>query len=326
MKKNLVYVLALCIAAGLTFWVLNKKEKPFAQADFSIKDTANISKIFLADMAGNTIKVVRDKKGWSLNDSMRANAIRVWNVIDVMMHAKPTQPLPDAMITMAVHGLSSGGIKVEVYDRDNKKIRSMIVGGALADNSGNYIKVDGLEKAYIYKIPNFDSDLLPNFDTDLDDWRSRTVLQIAPQDLKAVDIFYDQNIDSSFHIERNGNGYAITNGANKYTGDEKKCKKYFELFGRVNCVGFISNINNLDSVYQNGLRFGTLVTTTQANQKDSTILVYYQADQRAKSWKQIGNKYFDMEYLYGRNAEGSFVLKTSNFASILSTPSYLAKP
>jgi Domain of unknown function (DUF4340) len=325
MKKSLLYILALMALAAITYFVLQHKEVPMANADFSIADTSDISKIFLADMPGNTITLKRDAKGWSLNDSMRANDIRVWNVVDVMMNAKPVQPVPNSMTGMVVKGLSSGGVKVEIYNNKNRKIRSLIMGGTVQSGIGNYAKVEGLEDAYIYRIPNFDSDLLPNFDTDIEKWRTKRVITKNEADLKSVTLYYDLAKDSSFTILKENNAFKIKTSKQQFDGDDKKCKIYFKLFKAINCVGFINDIKDKDSIYKSGLQYGYVVLTDQNDQQDSLQLVHFQADQRVKSWKEINGKYFDMEYLYGKNKAGNFILNLNNFAPVLSTPSYLAK-
>lgn len=323
MKKSVLYLLALLALGAITYYLITKKDTAIHQnADFSIQDTADISKIFLADITGNKIILRRNEKGWSVNDSFLASPIRVWNVLDVMMNARPTQPVPSDMLKTAASNLSGYGIKVEVYNLANEKIRDVIIGGSIPSGVGNYGKVAQNPDAYIYSIPEFDADLYPNLDLDLLKWRDRAILSVSNEEFKEVSINYSRVQDSTYTLTKLEQGYQINHSGNTFPADLKRSKLYSDEFKKISCVGFINDLKEKDSIFSNGTKFGDLIVRKQNGKQDSLALFYFAADQRVKKAQEIENVVMDMEYLFATDGKDAFILNTNKFAQVLKQPSY----
>ena len=75
-KKIICIILAALVAIGCLFLILSKtgkigKAQPTSEL-FAIKDTNNITKIFIADMTGLHSLLVRHEDGWYVQDSVKA--------------------------------------------------------------------------------------------------------------------------------------------------------------------------------------------------------------------------------------------------------------
>jgi hypothetical protein len=324
MKKTIFYLALLVALAATTYFVLkNSKPKPFGNADFSITDTAQVGKIFLVDMQGNSIKATRAASGWKLNDSLSLSTSRLASVFDFLTNVKPTQVVPEGMLNTVAKGLATNGIKVEVYNLQNEKMRSMIVGGTIDGQVGNYIKVEGVEKAHFYKIPGYESDLFPNVSTELEPWLNKYIYTYAADSIAQVSVFYSIDPDSSFVIQNSGDKKKISARYTSGSCTEQKGKSFFKQFEKIPCVGYINNTIGADSIFTKGLPFGNIVTQLKNGTIDTVQLVYYKADQRSKTPKLYKGVPVDMEYFYGRRKNNKFILTTSTLAKILSTPSFM---
>ena len=79
MKRNLLYLGVLLLLAGLTwFFVFREPRTGFnrGEAHFTVKDTNAVTALFLSDMQGNGVKLTRNGKAWTLNDSLRPRPTR----------------------------------------------------------------------------------------------------------------------------------------------------------------------------------------------------------------------------------------------------------
>ena len=69
LKKNFIYF-AIILFMAILIWFLSNDNKSTItlENNFSISDTASISKIFIADRNGITITLNRNKNNWLVNN------------------------------------------------------------------------------------------------------------------------------------------------------------------------------------------------------------------------------------------------------------------
>lgn len=209
MKKNRLTVIVVILLAIVSLYFLFFKsgfstigEK---DNDFAVKDTASITKIFIANKNNQSVTLTRVSKGqWRVNDRFIArpdcintllytiNMITVKNVID-----------PHAWYTV-IKNLSAEAIKVEIYEGD-RRVKVYYVGQETADELGTYMLLanakteENYKQPYVTYIPGFDGYLTTRYFIKEDDWRDRTIFQYYPYDLKSVSVLYP-GADSSFRI------------------------------------------------------------------------------------------------------------------------------
>jgi hypothetical protein len=244
MKKNrtsLIVTLILVIVAVYflffkdSFSTLGQKGN-----DFAVQDTASITKIFLADKNNRNATLTRVGPGkWLINGKYEARSDAIGSLLYTIKMVTVRDVIDPNGIQNVVNGLSSGGIKVEVYKGD-ERIKLYYVGGPTADNLGTFMLLanpktgENYKQPYIVYIPGFDGYLTPRFIIPEEDWRDRTIWQYYPYALRSVSITYPQS-DSGFQINIIGkNKFDLKNSAGQALSfDTIALKQYLTYYQSV---------------------------------------------------------------------------------------------
>ena len=86
MKNNKTLLLLFVVLAGITIFYIYKTKYSTVKEelrDFAVKDTAEITKIYLADREGNAITLTRGNGGeWKVNDKYLARRSNILNLLE----------------------------------------------------------------------------------------------------------------------------------------------------------------------------------------------------------------------------------------------------
>lgn len=207
MKKNLIgigVVFVLTIAA--IYLITNYKTGTIKKElkDFAVKDTASITRIFLADMKGN--KVVLDKVtpgNWLVNGKDQARKDAIQTLLYTICNIEPYAPVPKAAYNNVIKQLSSVSVKVEIYKGD-ENIKTYYVGGNTPDNLATYMMLEGSSAPFAVHIPGFNGYLSTRYFTDATIWKSTALFAYQPNEIASVKMEYPQHPEASFEIKQAG--------------------------------------------------------------------------------------------------------------------------
>src|ERR1044071_7726271 len=131
MNKTIVYIVLLVILGAGVWYFLFSDKNAFGvnEAGFTIKDTAAIHRIYLADKTGNAVTLERKKEGWFVNGQYPILQAPLTNLMKTMANQEAMYPVPKNMHNMVVKNMASKAIKVELYYEDGKPMRVFYVGG-----------------------------------------------------------------------------------------------------------------------------------------------------------------------------------------------------
>jgi len=229
MKKNRIVILliSLLVAIIVISLVSNRystlKEK---ETDFAVRDTASVTRIFIADKKENSVLLERNSSGWELNNQFVANTKVVDFLLSTMKRLRVKSPVPLSVRNGVISRLASNGIKVEVYQevyrinlfnkykffKHEKLTKVFYVGDATQDNMGTYMLIEGADNPYIAFIPGFRGFLFSRFSPKPDDWKSHVVFNTKLADIKSVSLQFFEDPQNSFKVDvvdANGN-YKVT--------------------------------------------------------------------------------------------------------------------
>ena len=243
MKKNRVTVIVVVILAITSLYFLLSKNgfSTIGQKDndFAVKDTGNITKIFIANKNNQSVTLTRISKGqWMVNNRfiVRPDCINTL-LYTINMVTMKTVIDPHAWGGV-LKNLSTSAVKVEIYEGDNR-VKVYYVGGETSDELGTYMLLanpkteENYEQPYITYIPGFDGYLTTRYFIKEEDWRDRIILQYYPYDLKSVSMLYP-GADSSFRITIAGrNQFMLDNPLTKRkaaTFDTIAVKQYLTYY------------------------------------------------------------------------------------------------
>ncbi len=201
---------ALFLLLGGTAWYITQRNKTRTgtannpDMEFAVKNTDDIHKIFIADRKGRTATIERKDGFWLYNGQYKARPTAVKTLLETMNKVNVAYIAPKAAEPQMVKSLASEGIKVEIYDKSNKKIKSYYVGGVTSDEHGTYMIMEGSEQPYVTHIPTFVGQLRVRYLLGDDNWRDRSVFDEKADDIQAISVEYPKEKSESFRMEKKG--------------------------------------------------------------------------------------------------------------------------
>ncbi len=202
MNKKTLLTLIILVLAAVTYWAINKK--PWGVnfkdiADFSIEDTAAIDKIFIADRDGmSTLLEKTGPQTWIINGNKLADFSKVQLLLETVKTMTVLRPVPESEHNTAVGDLATRGIKAEFYSKGGM-VKTIYVGSATREENGTYMLIENSSKPYAVHIPGFFGYLTPRFISDSLIWRDRVVFNYTPDDIKSIEMIYN-NANNSFTV------------------------------------------------------------------------------------------------------------------------------
>ncbi len=277
MKKNktiIIIVAVLAVVAGVAVAnYLYQTAGPVGKskskgADFTVWDTASVTKIYLADRKNQESLLERQAHGWTLNGSYQAHSKQVQYLLSTLYKVRVKMPVSRASHDNIVKQLASQSTKVEIYQivpRINlfdkvklfyheKRTKVFYVGDATMDSSGTFMLMEGAENAYIVYIPSFRGFITTRFTANPDDWRDHTIFHENMADIQSVSIEFNEDPEGSFRIDNLGkHQYRLTRLADNQ-----------ELpYDTLKVINLMSSFGDL--------RFEALFTNTMAQERMDSI-------------------------------------------------------
>ncbi|MBC8048405.1 MAG: hypothetical protein H7Y00_16515 [Fimbriimonadaceae bacterium] len=315
MKKNLIYFSVVIILALLAyFFVFNKREGSYKAADseFAVTDTNTIGKIFIADMRGDKITLERKEDHWIVNDITKARPESIVTLLRTIAQIKVDIPVANTMRNSVIKNMAAENIKVEIYNLENKKIRSYYVGKPNINYKGNFLLMDESDVPFIVNIPGYDGIISTRYTTDIMEWKSRNIFNDAINTITEITVQYPKIPDSSFTILKNTEGAFALQGR---TGFNPEITKYFaSQFKNVNCENYIIDNYKLDSLkLQQPV---CIISTKNTAGETHAIKIYYRpVTYRTKlQFTYEGEEInFDLDKFYGLMHEDNDLAVIQNF-------------
>lgn len=254
-KKNIINLLSFIILIALALFILiqNKKTTTLdeSDSDFSISDTASISKIFIADMQGQEVTLIRKNEKWLINDSFAANPARIDNIMQLLPRLEVKGIVPASAKDQVIRTMAANSVKVEFYANDNKPFKTIYVGGPTTDQEGTYMAIDRKKKGktpYIVHDPTFRGYLSDGyFYCDINEWRSKKIFPIKATKIRTVRVEYTDSAIYNFELKVSKNLSSFTvkgmNGAMpQEVIDPARVKKYLSSFSAITYINLETDL------------------------------------------------------------------------------------
>lgn len=310
MKKTIIYLIAIAALSAIVYFFVLKDNQSFFQnkeANFTCKDTASISTIFLSNVDGKSIVLKKINNKWTLNDTLTPRSDAISNLLQVLYMQQAAQPVTLNYHDEVVKDMSTNHTKVELYKGD-KKTHSFIVSRYAGPNQETYMLCDGAQRPYTVVIPGENRFVGILYFTDLDSWISRKLFENTGEITK-IEVSYKDSVQYNFNcILQNGN-YTITGGKTiDLPLNTKRVNSYLKFFGEIYCLGFENEYEYKDSVLKRGRQLGTLILHKK-NETPESITVYYKPPrQGTKGIIKIGNEQYDFDSFFALYNQKQFLI------------------
>ncbi|MCE3226698.1 MAG: hypothetical protein K0S32_1249 [Bacteroidetes bacterium] len=336
-RSSIVVMIVLAVLVGFSIYVYkNKKKSGTIDEDlrnFSYKDTAAITKIFIADKEGDQSTIVRTKTGWVVNDKYPCRPDAILNLLEVIKNIEVKMPVSKNARDGVLKYMTSVSQKVEIYVGD-KRVKQYYVGHETPDSEGSYMLLSDPETGENHKdpficfIPGFNGFLNPRYIAKENEWRNRVVMNYTPPQMKQVKVNYPAQPDSSFTIEiLNTNTFKLKNGkGEEIPYDVNKIKQYLAYYQNLSYEALFTGKNMMklrDSLVQQK-PFG-VITVVSNNFKSEDYKFFYKQPTRLVPEHGIEYKY-DPDRLFMRFANDKewAIIQYFVFGKLLITNNYFS--
>lgn len=305
MKKTnlvLVIVISILVIVSVAIFFVRNYDPQQTLRDFAVEDTAAITKIMLANKSGSAVVLERDENCWRVNNQYVARRDFVNNLLTTIKKLEVSAPVSSAKLERVMKDLAVQGIKVEIY-QDDEKVKTYYVGGVTEDNNGAYMILENSDLPFIMTRPGFTGYLTVHYLPELSEWRERIAFNYNISDIAKVYVDYPET-NESFVAERlSENNYRLRNADGSEVDVPYDTLRVKEYISRLKFIGFESYI--LDSL--NDFKRDSLLQTeflasfTVENVKgEKANLKTYRRPNTSGMFDPEGNLFeYDVDNLYG---------------------------
>jgi len=328
MKKS---YLALIILSVITIILLyNQKDNNVKQSlrDFAVEDTASISKIFLADKLGNEIILNRTKKGWIVNDKYLTRKDAINTLLSTIKNIEVNYPVSNSMHNNVIKNLASKAVKIEIFLNDEEQPNKTYYIGTPAPNMiGSFMLLENSSKAFVMYIPGFNGFLAPRYNIDganisLDLWKNRSFINLDPKKIHSVEVINHDDSTNSYIISKQDNRYIIEHNGSKQFISNTLSSKYFNLFRKVNCEGYLNTFSKKDSII-NSQPFHTIKIISNVSEKIE-FNTFHKSPKREEYLNKDGIPLkYDQDRFYAHFNDDLLLIQFYTFNQLLLNPNLI---
>ncbi len=288
-KKTLLYLVLFVIIGVVAVVLLIKQSNSTVKGpykDFAVKDTAAITKIFLADRNNNTLLLERKSPGyWTANGKFKADMVRVRQLLECIRNVEMRSPVPVGMRDNVIKSMAAINTKTEIYEGD-KLVKTYYVGDNTQDELGTYMLLENSTEPFAMWLPYFHGYLNIRYVPQLVDWRDKGIFSIPATDIASVVEVYPSLPDSSFALNVKDNTFTVTSPAQPAKApvqiEASRAKSFLISFKDDYFEQALKlTPHEIDSISR-ARTYADLVITSYSGKKEELRLVYKKADQGTK--------------------------------------------
>jgi hypothetical protein len=327
-KHTIILILTIILITTALFLIFNRGSGTFNKSinEFAVKDTASITKVFLADKKNRTILLERVGVGdWLLNGSYKARNSGVNLLFETFVHLVPKFPVPKSGHDNIVAQLAAASIKVEIYQEvyridifgikflpHEKLTKTYYVGGATQDNMGTFMLMDGADVPFVVHLLGFRGYVAPRYSTMEKDWRDHTVFKSKLADIKQVIMEIPAEPENSYKVVKNSRElqlFSFTSNEVIPQYDTLRLLNFLTAFTDIRYEALLNDmaLERKDSIINSIPK--NILTVIDTKGDSTTIFTYFKPNDN-KAVDMEGNLYVhDLDRLYALiNDKRDFVL------------------
>ena len=295
MKKKTIYIiLAAVLLVGCLLLILAKtgtigKKEPMSDI-FAVKDTNNITKIFIADMNGEYSLLTRRDDGWYVQDSVKAMTVKVNDLLSTIHNVTLRQTVAKTAQSNINKMMSVNAVKVEIYQKAPKfklfgipfftkerNVKTYYMGPSTMDNIANYAILEGFDEPCIVHIPGFRGFLTPFYAFNPVDWYSCDLFSTKITRIQSLLVEDFENPEESFYVEKSGPRFFNLYNIHKELITDYDTAKLLDMLAEYRDKNYEVNVTGMsDRAKDSILRYNHFktITLTDVNGEKTTLDMY----------------------------------------------------
>jgi len=196
-RKNTFIIMAIILLLIILLWQMKFKNSNSSLAyNFAVTDTASITKIFIADLKGNSISLDRMENNWQINNrhKVRNNSMNI--ILKTIKNISVQRSVSESSYNRVIKDLATNGVKIEIYQNLNKKpTKTYTIGNNTADHTGTYMLLANQEQPYIMHIIGFNGIMGPRYglqgqEVNINVWRDKNIFALTFSFLKVSQFIF----------------------------------------------------------------------------------------------------------------------------------------
>jgi len=255
MKNNWILILfvSLLVIASVIYFTNNKGTIKKELRDFAVKDTSEVTKIFMADKDNISVTLIRKDGYWTVNNKYVARPDAINILLETIASVTVKAPVSKSGLPNIIKRLAAKSVKVEIYKGD-ELVKVYYVGEPTADQTGTYMVLKNSSVPFITYKPGFSGYLSVRYFVDETIWRDVTIFQYSFQNIASVSVNLQASPDKAFTAFNDGNNKFHLFDLNKkeITGfDTLMVKEFIARFRKIKCESYLNEFfpeSRLDSL------------------------------------------------------------------------------
>ena len=106
-QQNIIIISGIVLLSLLLFWLMKSEQKQAELYNFAVTDTSNISKIFIADMTGNSISLDRIDNVWQINNTYKVQNRTMKVILRTIKDISVQRPVAESAYNKVIADLLS---------------------------------------------------------------------------------------------------------------------------------------------------------------------------------------------------------------------------
>jgi hypothetical protein len=264
MNRNRTLLLITVVLALLAILLIYTKSNTTlnpAVSDFAVKDTASITKIFMADKSNQKVLLERTAQGtWKLNGKYGALQENVNTLLQTFANLDVREPVAKAAHDNILKMMAVKSVKVEIYQHKyrihigsfklfphEKLTKTFYIGDATMDNAGTFALMEHASTPVVLYIPGLRGFIATRFSTSETDWRVHTIFSKKLPEIKSIKVeFLDKPNESYKIINENNTSLKLirlfdNTEVNGY--DTLKLVSFVNAFRRINYEALMNDMD-----------------------------------------------------------------------------------
>ena len=259
--RRLVILICLLLVFG-AFYFFSQKDGDEkinalnAERSFMVEATA-LHKVIISERNKKPVLLTRNTdKTWQLNNKYLARENAVDNLLEILENVE-LKYIPESQAKKNIlNEMRTIGIQVDLYDKEDNRIKSYQVGGSTPDERGTYLMMSGSRQPFVVKIPSMEGSIRGRFILSESDWRDRSVVKEDVSKLAYINVQYFNQRENDFQLSKNNsNQWTLRNNEQQeLNANPENIRAYVEGFDQV-YAEYIDNKNPLRDSISNLIPF-----------------------------------------------------------------------
>lgn len=257
MKRNRFIVIITVVLALVALFLVFKNSKSTLKkeySEFAIDDTASVTRVFMADMAKQSVDLVRGDSGiWRVNKDFKARTDAVQILLKTMLNLDVIEPVAKSSRNTIIKRIASNGVKVEIYQKvfrinffgliklfpHEKLTKVYYVGSNTPDNMGTYMIMEHSDIPFITYLPGFRGFIAVRYSPRIADWRDHSVFAVPISAIKSVKVQFVEVPGFSFEVNKVGErSFSLTSLMNHQQIPDFDTTRVLELLTSFNDIRY----------------------------------------------------------------------------------------